>query len=216
MREYNNLQLLTHVEYEMFTSKHLLIFLIGITLEMETISKTNLRSLSNCLLMDQSCPCFDSPASSPARGIHPAKINPAIWLSSVFLTQFSFSLHIITLMVMLIFGFHDKSVAGHFCSWSFECFWFNLRTLLINDPHPDHLKNNVINVLSKEIEEEPVAHCRLFHHQLHALRLDPDQHVHADHCNGDGDEQQWTRWFDPIILKESKLRWQYRHRWLKA
>ena len=62
--------------------------------------------------------------------------------------------------------------------------------ILINDPHPDHLKNNVINVLAKEIEEEPVAHCRLFHHQLHALRLDPDQHGHADHCNGDGDEQQ--------------------------
>ena len=43
-----------------------------------------------------------------------------------------------------------------------------------------HLEDNMINVLSKEVEEEPVAHRRLLHHQLHALWLDPDQHGHAD------------------------------------
>ena len=52
----------------------------------------------------------------------------------------------------------------------------SLSMILINT----HLEDNMINVLSKEVEKEPVAHRRLLHHQLHALRLDPDQHGHAD------------------------------------
>ena len=31
----------------------------------------------------------------------------------------------------------------------------------------------LVNILAEEVEQEPVAHRRLFHHHLHALRLHP-------------------------------------------
>ena len=65
----------------------------------------------------------------------------------------------------------------------------------MNQNHPDHLEDNVINVLAEEVEEEPIAHRRLLHNQLHALWLDPDQHVEADHVDdGNDDHQNNTLW----------------------
>ena len=64
----------------------------------------------------------------------------------------------------------------------------------------------MINVLAKEVEEEPIAHCCLLHHQLNALRLDPDHHADgnadaaddddADHAD-DGDHRYHTLLFGP-------------------
>ena len=55
-----------------------------------------------------------------------------------------------------------------------------------------NLEDNMINVLPKEIEEEPIAHRRLLHHQLHTLWLDPDQHGDPDANCVDDDHQHHT------------------------
>ena len=63
-----------------------------------------------------------------------------------------------------------------------------------------HLENNVINVLAKEVEEEPVSHRRLLHHQLYALWLDPDQcgDGHTDHVD-DGDDDDEKQRFHTLV-----------------